>query len=39
MFANYAPDKAHKGTVFRHLVVHGDAGVGSYTKARALQVT
>lgn len=38
MFANYDPDDLTEGSVSRHLVGHGDAGVGSYTMVRALQV-
>lgn len=36
MFANYDPDNLTEDTVSRHLVGHGDAGVGSYTMVRAL---
>lgn len=38
MFASYDPDNLTEGTVSRHLVGHGDAGIESYTLVKALQV-
>lgn len=37
-FASYDPENLSEGAISRHLVGHGDAGSGSYTLVKALQV-